>query len=113
MGKDVLHADVDETSALVGSDAGLYVPLTKRARQGGAVYGVDVSEAGISRRKLEGSGMMFEEEGDKSTCYQYVQIRYFKHRLIRCRNTFEQTDRRLPTSRLNTPQLPLRGKHAD
>lgn len=31
----------------------LFLPLTKRARAGGAVYGVDVGEGGLSRRRLE------------------------------------------------------------
>lgn len=31
----------------------LFVPLTKRARANGAVYGVDVGESGLSRRRME------------------------------------------------------------
>lgn len=38
-----------------GHGPGMYVPLTRRARTGDAAYGVDVDEAGISRRRL-GSG---------------------------------------------------------
>ncbi|CAB1120012.1 unnamed protein product [Ectocarpus sp. CCAP 1310/34] len=34
----------------------LFVPLTRRARAGGAVYGVDVRDEGISRRRLELDG---------------------------------------------------------
>eukprot|EP00752_Nemacystus_decipiens_P012260 g10867.t1 len=41
----------------------LLVPLTKRARAGGPVYGVDVSEGGISRRKLELNGVAGAGEG--------------------------------------------------
>lgn len=44
--------------------AGLYVPLTKRPRSDGAVYGVDVGEGGISRRRLEGTGVGIEEGGE-------------------------------------------------
>lgn len=35
----------------------LFVPLTRRARAGGAVYGVDVRDEGISRRRLELDGV--------------------------------------------------------
>ena len=42
----------------------LFVPLTKRARAGGPVYGVDVSEGGISRRKLKLDGVV-EAEGER------------------------------------------------
>ncbi|CAM9644241.1 unnamed protein product, partial [Laminaria digitata] len=41
--------------------AGLYVPLTKRPRSDGAVYGVDVGVGGISRRRLGESGVGIEE----------------------------------------------------
>eukprot|EP00903_Cladosiphon_okamuranus_P014763 g13680.t1 len=53
----------------------MFVPLTKKARAGGAVYGVDVREDGISRRKLEldavvkaaaGSGGMATGDGEDS-----------------------------------------------
>lgn len=43
----------------------LFVPLTKRARAGGPVYGVDVSEGGISRRKLKLDGVVGAEEGKR------------------------------------------------
>lgn len=63
----------------------LFVPLTKRARAGGAVYGVEVGEEGISRRKLElvgtasmgvgaeeGEGVGAEEgEGGRSERFMY------------------------------------------
>lgn len=48
----------------------MFVPLKKRARAGGAVYGVDVSEAGISRRKLERDGAVELQEGEREACVQ-------------------------------------------
>lgn len=51
----VLFAGVEGATRTAAGGGGLYVPLTKRARTGGAVYGVDVSEDGISRRNLGGS----------------------------------------------------------
>lgn len=60
----------DSDTLLVGEvtpagKAGLYVPLTKRPRSDGAVYGVDVGEGGISRRRLEGTGVGIEEGGER------------------------------------------------
>lgn len=52
----VLSAGAESATLTAAEERGLYVPLTKRARTGGAVYGVDVSEEGISRRNLGGSG---------------------------------------------------------
>lgn len=47
-----------------GPAEGLYVPLTRRASPGGAAYGVDVSEAGIARRRgLEGIGVGIARDG--------------------------------------------------
>ena len=50
----------------------LFVPLIKRARTGGPVYGVDVSEGGISHRKLkpDGVGITGAEEGEGSVAMQ-------------------------------------------
>lgn len=44
----------------------LFIPLTRRARAGGAVYGVDVRDEGISRRKLrlDEAGGAAAGEGD-------------------------------------------------
>lgn len=39
----------------------LYVPLVKRTRTDGPVYGVDVSDARIARRKLESEGVDIED----------------------------------------------------
>lgn len=48
-----------------GKAGGLYVPLTRRSRPDGAVYGVDVGEGGIGRRRLEDSGVGIEEGGER------------------------------------------------
>lgn len=72
-----LEVEVQEEGGKVAADAarqeqrGLFVPLTKRPRAGGAVYGVEVGEEGISRRKLDlvgasvavGLGADGEDEG--------------------------------------------------
>lgn len=41
-------------------DGRLYVPLIKRTRSDGPVYGVDVSDARIARRKLDSEGVDLE-----------------------------------------------------
>lgn len=51
-----LFAGAEGATRTAAQGRGLYVPLTKRARTDGAVYGVDVSEEGISRRNLGGRG---------------------------------------------------------
>ncbi|CAM9456317.1 unnamed protein product [Ascophyllum nodosum] len=49
-----------------GEKPGLYVPLVKRPRTEGPVYGVHVSEAGIRRRKLETAGVGVEHDDSES-----------------------------------------------
>lgn len=50
----------------------LIVPLSKKPRAGGAVYGVDVTEGGISRRKLKQDGVV-GPEGERERVEQIVR----------------------------------------
>ena len=69
-----------------GEKPGLYVPLVKRPRTEGPVYGVHVGEAGIRRRKLETAGVGVEH-GKRHPSVVQARVVCFTHRMQCTRGT--------------------------
>lgn len=69
---DAMPPQLERGIAMPGSSRqGLYVPLTRRARSGGPVYGVDVGELGITRRRLaKGEDISTQNGGKRRRSFQ-------------------------------------------